>query len=112
SLVVTAPGPARPVKAWKARPAVAPTPEASAAPAVARVATTGAPSAHLAPALAPVPAVHPAPQASPTPQANATPGTSYIEQMKAAGIANLRGHYLLGMKHRGITPESLTSIEE
>jgi len=105
TFVITAP---RPAKAPRAKPNATPLP---AAPSIE--AATPAPEATALPmpngpvALAPMPAPH----ASQQPNA-APPASSYIEQMKAAGIENLSVDDLVAMKIQGITPDYVRMMKE
>jgi beta-lactamase regulating signal transducer with metallopeptidase domain len=86
----------------------------------------GKPGPSLAPeALAPAPTSFPpvsqegeaplgqAPSAAnPTPAPAPLPGSSYIEQMKAAGVQNLDVDELVAMKVQGITPDYVRLMKE
>lgn len=105
TFVITAP---RPKKAPKAKSNATPLP---AAPSIE--APTPAPEAIAFPApgafAAPAPAARPA---APQQSSAAPPASSYIEQMKAAGIENLSVDDLVAMKIQGITPEYVRKMKE
>jgi len=111
SFVVSAPKPAKVAKAPKAKPSVAPTAEVEAVPAPAPM-PSATPSARPVPAPVAVAPVYPVLHLSPAPQANPTPSGSYIEQMKAAGVENLRVDDLVAMKIQGITPDYVRLMKE
>jgi beta-lactamase regulating signal transducer with metallopeptidase domain len=54
----------------------------------------------------------PAPAAAPNQQAESAGKASYIDQLKAAGLANLTVDELIGLKVQGVTPEYVKSMKD
>jgi beta-lactamase regulating signal transducer with metallopeptidase domain len=94
-----------PVLMAQVEPAPAPAPKSKPNPAPKPIAAAK-PSKPVSP-------VSPASRASPASPANpASPRTSYIDQMKAAGYANLEVDDLIAMRVHEITPEYVKAIRD
>ena len=87
-------------------PAVAPTPVAEPVAATAPVPVVAAP----APARKPTAVA--TPQAAAAPAAAQSGSSSYIEEMKAAGLENLTVDQIIALKIQGITPDYVKSMRD
>src|SRR5262252_3816400 len=82
------------------------------AQATSTPATPAAPAAKSSPAAKTPPAAKPSPARSAEPAAAPVSGSSYIEQMKAAGLGDISVDDLIALKIQGVTPEYVQKMKQ
>lgn len=70
------------------------------------------PQSPATPVVAPTPAAKPTPSRPQSAEPKLAPGGSYIDGMKAAGLADLTVDQLIAMKIQGVTPEYVRGLHE